>query len=383
MKQPFQITCCLGNKSTKGRTWSRVCSTKNWKHSNRICTKMAYWALFWPTSEWSSFRREVCLMLIFWCSWTRFDFYNISTFFLIESSDQNMMICFQSDKVRQPEDIDTIVTAELPDKAKNPKLYELVTKNICTAHAAKWIQKCSVWSVGLVKYFLICYYLLSLQNFPIFQKCRFKYPREYVETTLMTGDGNITYRRRNIEQPPFVPSYQGQRKPVLENIHVVPYNAWLLYRFIFYCNHRVADGKFLSSSSFIFFRYQCHINVEICSTIKAAKYLFKYVLKGPDHTSFNVKDAAAPSASPPIIDEIQVCEENKIKPKIKHNFLWPFSGIPRWSLAFVRRSNGWDIGGAYQQHVSECVPTCPTLGERTTGCTGGWSTLVFFLRFDI
>ncbi len=29
-------------------------------------------------------------------------------------------------------------------------------------------------------------------------------------------------------------------------------------------------------------RYQCHINVEVCSSITAVKYLYKYVYKGHD-----------------------------------------------------------------------------------------------------
>jgi len=35
-------------------------------------------------------------------------------------------------------------------------------------------------------------------------------------------------------------------------------------------------------------RYNCHINVEACSNIKAVKYLYKYVYKGHDRASFSV-----------------------------------------------------------------------------------------------
>ncbi|KAG7997505.1 hypothetical protein I3843_01G214600 [Carya illinoinensis] len=50
----------------------------------------------------------------------------------------------------------------------------------------------------------------------------------------------------------------------LDNRWVVPYNPYLLATF------------------------DCHINVEICSTIKAVKYLYKYVYKGHDHVAFNL-----------------------------------------------------------------------------------------------
>jgi hypothetical protein len=34
--------------------------------------------------------------------------------------------------------------------------------------------------------------------------------------------------------------------------------------------------------------FNCHINVEVCSSIKAVKYLYKYIYKGHDRTSFNI-----------------------------------------------------------------------------------------------
>ncbi|KAG6679025.1 hypothetical protein I3842_14G110200 [Carya illinoinensis] len=50
----------------------------------------------------------------------------------------------------------------------------------------------------------------------------------------------------------------------LDNRWVVPYNPYLLATF------------------------DCYINVEICSTIKAVKYLYKYVYKGHDRVAFNL-----------------------------------------------------------------------------------------------
>jgi hypothetical protein len=34
--------------------------------------------------------------------------------------------------------------------------------------------------------------------------------------------------------------------------------------------------------------YNCHINVEICSSIKAVKYLYTYIYKGPDGAYYSV-----------------------------------------------------------------------------------------------
>jgi hypothetical protein len=36
-------------------------------------------------------------------------------------------------------------------------------------------------------------------------------------------------------------------------------------------------------------KYHVHINMEICSSISAVKYLYKYVYKGPDHATAVVK----------------------------------------------------------------------------------------------
>lgn len=47
---------------------------------------------------------------------------------------------------------------------------------------------------------------------------------------------------------------------------VVPYNPWLLRQF------------------------DCHINVELCMSIKAIKYVIKYTTKGSDRIEFSLKD---------------------------------------------------------------------------------------------
>jgi hypothetical protein len=52
----------------------------------------------------------------------------------------------------------------------------------------------------------------------------------------------------------------------LDNRWVVPYNPTLLRM------------------------YDCHINVEVCSSIKAVKYIYKYIHKGHDRASVTVID---------------------------------------------------------------------------------------------
>ncbi|XP_061993816.1 uncharacterized protein LOC133711735 [Rosa rugosa] len=52
---------------------------------------------------------------------------------------------------------------------------------------------------------------------------------------------------------------------MVDNSLVVPYNPWLLLL------------------------YNCHINVEICGSIKSVKYLYKYIYKGPDRVALELQ----------------------------------------------------------------------------------------------
>jgi hypothetical protein len=49
-------------------------------------------------------------------------------------------------------------------------------------------------------------------------------------------------------------------------------------------------------------RYKAHINVEICSSIKAIKYLYKYIYKGPDRTTMRLDSN---------VDEVQMHLEGR------------------------------------------------------------------------
>src|SRR5947207_6842589 len=87
-------------------------------------------------------------------------------------------------------------------------------------------------------------------------KCSKKYPKMFSEETIWSDDGYPIYRRSNNGRT-FVSSNGVQ----LDNRWVVPYCPYLSKR------------------------YNAHINVEICSSISAFKYLFKYVYKGGDRTT--------------------------------------------------------------------------------------------------
>ena len=87
-------------------------------------------------------------------------------------------------------------------------------------------------------------------------KCSKGYPKDFLKETIVDPDNFYAiYRRRSPSDGGRSAFKSGQ---TIDNRWVVPYNPYL--------------------SS----RYQCHINVEVCSSPKAAKYLYKYVTKGND-----------------------------------------------------------------------------------------------------
>ena len=108
--------------------------------------------------------------------------------------------------------------------------------------------------------------------------CKNHYPRPYSEATLQGKDSYPIYRRREDGRHARV------RGAVLDNRWVVPYNPYLLRLF------------------------NCHIHVEACGSIKAMKYLFKYIYKGHDHASVSMREASKPDENGKI-DEIEQYRE--------------------------------------------------------------------------
>jgi len=148
-----------------------------------------------------------------------------------------LLIMKHGSKLTTPEDYDKFILAEIPDKDKYPVMHALVIKHMLHGPCGVLNRKCPCMVDG---------------------ECRFRYPRQFCSATQQGTDSYPLYRRRD----------DGCRVRIrgaeLDNRWVVPYNPGLLMR------------------------YNCHINVEACSNIKAVKYLYKYVYKGHDRASFSV-----------------------------------------------------------------------------------------------
>ena len=137
-------------------------------------------------------------------------------------------------KPRTPEDYDDIVCAEIPDIQLFPELHKIVAKFMMHGPCGT-----------------------SNLNLPcmVDGRCSKRFPKDFVNHTFAGTDGYPNYRRRNDGK------YVLKGNAQLDNRFVVPYNPYLMKK------------------------YNAHINVEICNSIKSCKYLYKYVYKGPDMAS--------------------------------------------------------------------------------------------------
>ncbi|XP_022850601.1 uncharacterized protein LOC111372478 [Olea europaea var. sylvestris] len=93
--------------------------------------------------------------------------------------------------------------------------------------------------------------------------CKNKYPKDYCNSTIFGDNSYPLYRRRHNGISIKV------RGQMLDNRWVVPYNPYLSAKF------------------------DCYINIEVCSSIKAVMYFYKYVYKRHDHhqhVTYNNKD---------------------------------------------------------------------------------------------
>jgi hypothetical protein len=91
-------------------------------------------------------------------------------------------------------------------------------------------------------------------------KCTKHYPKEFVSTSITNKFGYAVYRRRNNGRTIV------KRRITIDNRWIVPYNSYLCQK------------------------YDCHINVKICSSARSVKYLYKYVYKGHDRVIVSIEN---------------------------------------------------------------------------------------------
>jgi len=143
-----------------------------------------------------------------------------------------LFILDEVSKLRTAEDYNSMVSAEIPDPICHRKACETVTSCMVHGPCGPEFLNTQCMKQG---------------------KCKKRYLRSFSEETRCDVDRYPEYRRR---QTRIFVDPKTQR--MVDNQWIVPYNLHLATK------------------------YHAHINMEICSSISAVKYLYKYVYKGPD-----------------------------------------------------------------------------------------------------
>ncbi|XP_071581345.1 uncharacterized protein [Temnothorax nylanderi] len=143
------------------------------------------------------------------------------------------------DKPRLQEVIDMMVWAEIPDEERYPELNAKVLKHMIHGPCGNQSQR----------------YLCTGDD----GKCSKGFPKEFRDETNANVNGYPMYQRRNTGKKYIV------RGKEIDNRWVVPYSPYLIMK------------------------YDRHINLEICSSVKSVKYLYKYIHKGFDCAAIEVK----------------------------------------------------------------------------------------------
>jgi hypothetical protein len=114
------------------------------------------------------------------------------------------------------------------------------------------------------------------------------HPKEFTEETIFGEDGYPAYAR-----PDNGCTFTDRHGNIHDNRDIVPYNPYL-------------SAKYGETQFFAYFfkipdciNTDCHINVEICASVKAIKYIHKYIYKGHDRTTIQV------TKGPQAINEIK------------------------------------------------------------------------------
>ncbi|ONM00916.1 hypothetical protein ZEAMMB73_Zm00001d030376 [Zea mays] len=223
-----------------------------------------------------------------------------------------LLIMQRKYKLTCPEQYDLLISVEIPSN-KYPELRKMVIKHMMHGPCGSLNPNCPCTKGR--------------------KSCKNYYPWPFSDTTLQGKDSCPVYRRRDDDRKEKV------RGCELDNRWVVPYNPYLLRLF------------------------NCHINVEACGSIKAVKYLFKYIYKGHDRASVVMRDASKAADD---VDEIKQYRDARLHEEARGILYHDF---PEWYTWQSGKGKVWqrrkrDTGG----QVGRIVSAHPAEGERYYLC---------------
>ncbi|XP_046965797.1 uncharacterized protein LOC124534146 [Vanessa cardui] len=188
------------------------------------------------------------------------------------------ILLWLKEKLR-PDQIDNIINAEIPDPNNDQSLHDIIVTNMIHGPCGPENPQCSCMKEG---------------------RCTKKYPRKLIKETVHNDNGYPLYRRRAPADGGLTASIKLRNGSyvTVDNGWVVPYTPILSKMF------------------------NAHINVEACSSVRAIKYICKYINKGSDQAIFNFRNTEA--ANP--IDEVRTFQSGRY---ISSNeSVWRLLGFP-------------------------------------------------------
>lgn len=166
-----------------------------------------------------------------------------------------LVFLHSNSKYRHPDDIDKIISAEIPNKYDDPELFEVVTSFMIHGPCGSQNPKSPCMRNG---------------------KCTKYFPKKIVDKTALDPDGYPLYRRRDTGV------YVKKGESFLDNRYVVSYNKTLLLK------------------------YNSHINVEWCNQARSIKYLFKFINKGHNRVTTTFYNSSQGTKDSECVDEIKM-----------------------------------------------------------------------------
>ncbi|CAG9836262.1 unnamed protein product [Diabrotica balteata] len=160
------------------------------------------------------------------------------------------------DKIH-PEEINSIICAEIPDPSTDQVLFDIVTANMIHGPCGTLHRSSPCMADG---------------------KCTKNLPKDFTNDTITNTDEYPIYRRRSLDNG----GYSFIKN--ISNTDIDIDNRWV-----------VLYSPLLSKT------YNAHINVEFCCSVKSIKYICKYVHKGSDMVVFRVENTNA-NAPPTLLD---------------------------------------------------------------------------------
>ncbi|KAH9154401.1 hypothetical protein AeRB84_003508 [Aphanomyces euteiches] len=154
------------------------------------------------------------------------------------------ILLWLKEKIR-PDQIDHIISAEISDPELEPDLYKTVTTQMIHGPCGADNPLAPCMKNG---------------------KCSNRFPKDFISETRTDVNGYPLYRRRSPREggQTFEKRINRETTITVDNRHVVPYCPILCKMF------------------------DAHINVEYCHSVKAIKYICKYIYKGSDNAVFQI-----------------------------------------------------------------------------------------------